>query len=455
MKTIANLSATVLHRHYGEHAFAEALALKELHGLQIITYGVAGNLASMVKHLHNTFLQRAKGSCRVMIGLSSIDKIGSEALAAQIYKLFEHFDPQSGIELFVHGACHVKLLSYRGVSFLGSQNLSGAAEPYFNGIEGKFYFNRFHEALVRIEDPGNVCARALFDRVLDDRMLCQRICRRSDAQAYAQALIEGVKIDTAASHVAQAMQLRTALDGVTRYICLEPECRDRVALFRLLSKIGQASAPHTLVEELFDELYGTDDFAEVKDEALLFRLWSLVHSLNDQLSLHKPKVLELLEEAEALEALKLDAQALQEFGQDLQQLADRHLLTDLEDFVEDQEFAIIQTIMSNPEYEHTYMYGTTDEDGNLDQQRIERNLCNSELMSLDQKLKRIDPRPILDAIEQCLGRHLHRIHDSSALLQRANALLQDIEQQYQHELRSEEFRTFLRNRNLLPEPSLF
>ncbi|QPG61754.1 hypothetical protein HFV04_019790 [Pseudomonas sp. BIGb0427] len=454
MKTIAKLSATVLHRHYGEHAFAQALAEKELHDLRIITYGVAGNLASMVKYLHNTFLRRAKGSCRVMIGLSNIDSIGSEALAGQIRKLFRHFDPQSGIELFVHGACHIKLLSYRGVSFLGSQNLSGAAEPYFNGIEDKLYFNRFHEALVRIEDPGNACANALFDRVLDDRMLCQRICRRSAAQAYADALIEGVKIDTAASHVAQALQLRAALKGLSGYICLAPECRDRVALYRLLSKIGQASAPHTLVEELFDELYGTDDFAQVKDEALLFRLWSLVHSLNDQLSLHKPKVLELLEEAEALEALKFDAQALEEFGQDLQQLAARHLVTHLQEFVEHQEFAIIQSIMSNPEYEHSYMYGATDEDGNLDHERIERNLCNSELMSLDQKLKRIDPRPILDAIEQCLGRHLHRLHDSSALLQQANALLQDIEQQYQHELQSEEFCSFLHKRNLLPEPSL-
>lgn len=455
MKAIANLTATLLHRHYGEHAFAEALALDQLHGLQIITYGSASNLAAMVKHLQNTFLCRAKGSCRVLIGLSNIDGMDADALTAQIDQAFKHFDPASGISLFLHGACHIKLLSYRGVSFLGSQNLSGAAEPYFNGIGGKAYFNRFHEALIRVEDPDNYCATTLFDEVLNDRVQCQQIEQRRDARVYAQALLEGVKIDTAASHVALAMQLRELLHGVERYIDVQAGSIERVDLFKQLSAIARASAPRKLVETLLNELYGSDNFADFKDQALLFKLWRLVDPLSDQLSRHKSQVLQLIEEAEALEQLLFAEETLDALAEDLQRLAEDRRLADLEEFVDDQQWAIIQAIQEDPRYEQSYLYGAVDEDGNLDSERLRRNAGNAALMSIEQKLEHIDPRPVLSAIEACLNRYLSGLHDSSELIMQANNLLQDIERQYQHELHSEEFRLFLRRRNLLPDTPAF
>lgn len=120
MKKIGAVVGDLYHRHYIDDAFATFKAAQGSNRVLVITYCSYEYLVDALEFLTEHVFPHGK-SHRIILGLAGIGdgrNLNTKALQAELTTIIDRIPPT--VELFLHVACHIKMLSYDSITVIGS-----------------------------------------------------------------------------------------------------------------------------------------------------------------------------------------------------------------------------------------------------------------------------------------------------------------------------------------------
>ncbi|WP_122316474.1 hypothetical protein [Pseudomonas cichorii] len=434
MKPLATINATLFHRHYGERAFNSSRP-KSVRDLTIITYADASNLSSLFGYLNKTYINKATGAPpRIIIGLAGIDVVQDQILRKALIKITEEM--RDGVQLHLHAACHIKLLAHNDIAWLGSQNITRGAEPWFSGIRfsWKTYFNRYHEALIKIDPADSEWIDALCEQVLADQALCTRVEKTSLASNLVRALKRAANVNTTIENMHAGQRLRTLLDSQPVLVDAKGYSNGPAEACRMIYDIARGHSPTGRMSALLEELYGDADLENIKSDTV----YELIE-VAEAISLNIPACDAFLNVLKA--SPRQTEQAEAELAEIVQEIAHNHGLSDLEDFVAHQRHSIIQKIMQSSDSSASYLAGAMDNDGKIDADLLELRLSQTSggfSIPAHYQLDWVNMGPILRDLDQQVDRFVKQ-NWAQHVIASGRALIHEIDRLYERERQDREF----------------
>lgn len=372
MKNLATVSASVYHKHYVDNAFAKAHEADHLENTHIITYTHYSKLQSAGYFLNRNFFRKSKNP-KVIIGIGGLgDNLEKEKLESQLTALIKYLP--NHVSLYVHAACHVKMLSYNSTTILGSQNISSTSMPYFSAAASQTY--RHHEVQVEFQDNSLLCAKKLFSEVLCDPNLAILINRKSLASDVVSHLVTGFSLERHKQDIAFTQNLTKLMNSATQLPCkieLTPEPENNHQLVSLAIRLYQAkNITRTHINDLFEALYmNSDDHALGEDLSdCAFELSQLLEASDEKLIPEKNFLTPLLTSIYSREMVLDELCGLPTFIDTLKEIIEQHCVTSIDDFITEHQHHLVQRIMENPDYSQNPINLSRDSDGYLDEAAI-------------------------------------------------------------------------------------
>lgn len=462
MEELTSFSATLSHRHYGEGAFEHRKKQISLKNLKIMTYGSATGAKSLFRYVSQEYLKYADGPpATVLIGLSGVADLnenGQLELATRIVSIANQERP---VDLYLHAACHIKLLSHDGKAYLGSQNLSNGAEPYFTGANsGKQHFHRFHEAILKVEDQELSWVENLFDRVLADHPLWVKVTQEHTQLERAVSLVTGfvknAQLKRVVDHLSAVMDLDVFIQSGPEFMSLEFNSMSNNELCKSLSDIAAAEDAAPFFDLFKSDLLPDSDFSWFKHEARLEQLKGIITAVGE--GFREKRALEEIIENDT--PLYLNDHNDQRLIERIRGIVIRHDLESLEDYVLRNRGEIIHSIMESPDYSQDYMFGAIDNDGNVDESMLNQRFSSSivewdedsegeshcherDVMTIKEKLHQIDTAELRADLYAVFNTEVNALWGNE-VLNRAEALSMAIKKVYAHELKNKVFMDFVK-----------
>ncbi|GFM80091.1 hypothetical protein PSCICN_07830 [Pseudomonas cichorii] len=432
MKPLATITATLFHRHYGERAFNPSTP-KSVRDLTIITYADASNLDSLFRYLNSTYLARAIGTpARLIIGLANIDKTATNTLHEALEEITKNL--RADTKLHLHAACHIKLLAHDGVAWLGSQNVTRGAEPWFSGISWKTHFNRNHEALIKVDPADSEWIDDLCARVLDDQALCTQVKKDSLPSEVVRTLKRASTVNSTIENMIAGQRLRELLDSPLELVDVEGSSQSPAEVCRALYDIARGHFTAQRVSALLEEIYGDKGLENIKCN----NTYDLLE-ISSAISANIPACDAFLKVLE--ESPKHAEETEKELVEIIQELAQNYGLDDLEEFLARQRSSIIQKIMQSPDSSDSYLRGAIDNDGSINAELLDLRLSQTSgsfSIPAHYQLEHIDLGPIL----KDLDKHIHRLVKQNwvrNVIALGRDLVKEIDRLYERELQDREF----------------
>lgn len=461
MEELTSFRATLSHRHYGEGAFEHRKKQHSLKDLKIMTYGSAKSTKSLFRYVNQEYLQHADGyPATVLIGLAGVADLTEQEQSDLAINIVSIADQQRQTDLYLHAACHIKLLSHDGRAYLGSQNLSYGAEPYFNGANSKKeHFHRFHEVVLRVEDPDLSWVDNLFSLVLADHPLWVKVTSEhmdsKRARALVAAFVKNAQLKRVIDHLSAAIDLDTFIQSRPQLMSVEFSSMNNTELCKAVSAIAVAEDAAPLFDLFKSNLLPDPDFSWFKREAVLEELKGIISAVGE--GFRAKSALEELMEDDA--PLLLDDSNDRRLVERIRALATLHDLESLEDYVVRHRGSIIHSIIESPDYSQDYMFGAIDNDGNVDESMLNQRFSSSvvewdedsegelhrherEIMTIDQKLGQVDTAKLRADLRALFDNEVNTLWGSE-VLHRAEALSMAIKKLYAHELKDKAFMRFV------------
>lgn len=460
MEELTRFSATLNHRHYGEGAYEHQKQQPSLKDLKIMTYGAAVNAKSLFIYVNREYLSRAIGSRPILLlGLAGVAELNAqqqEKLARTIIAIASQDKPA---DVYLHAACHIKLLSHDGVAYLGSQNLSNGAEPYFKGANSKKnYFHRFHEVILKVEDTDLRWVGALFDRVLADHPLWVKVTsehrNKEQAEALVARFVDNAQLKKVIDNLTAAFELDHFLRSSPELMPLEFSSPSNAKLCKGVAAIAEAENPIPHLALLKSYVMLETDFSLFKDEMVVAELLEIISALTEGFR-EKSALEEMLEDDTPLHLS--DEGDLRVIDR-IRAIAIRHDLESVDHYVEKHRDRIIHSVIESPDYSEAYMFGAIDNDGNVDEAMLSQRLsnsisewewdadgeleCHERYVSLDEKLDLIDTTKLWEDLCAAFSVEIKTLW-VNRVFEQAHALSAEIKKLYEHELKSEAFMNFV------------
>lgn len=391
MKKLASVDADIYHKHYADNAFGRTHQQARLENTHIVTYAHYEKLRNTGYFLNQHFFKKSWRP-KVIIGIGGLGhKLQRDTFEEQL-RLLIKFLP-AHVELYVHAACHVKMLSHDTDTVLGSQNISGTSMPYLES--GSSSGTRHHEVQIQFKDESLSCAKALFEEILCDPSLHLRLSRNSDATAVATHLIAGFALEGHRRKIDFTRNLGVLLGQDIEHpshIDYEPTLEKNHYLVTAAAKIyGAAAVTKIHLNELFDILYADgDDFP--LNEAFtnyVFEVSSLLEAVSEDTVPDKASLLDVLRAVYSREMPVVEGEPLDEFVDMLKTVIERHHATERGEFVNRHQHRLTHQVMENPDYAERAVSMARDADGNLDEYEVRSALLNDA----------IDPRRYMDVLD--------------------------------------------------------
>ncbi|POD69657.1 MULTISPECIES: hypothetical protein [Pseudomonas] len=461
MDELASFNTTLSHRHYGEGAYAHRKQYSSLTDLRIITYGAATGLKSLFRYVNQEYLSRASGSpAKILLGLAGVAEF-NDTQADEITKVIVAIADQlsSATEFYLHAACHIKLLSHDSVAYLGSQNVSNGAEPYFEGANSsKKYFNRFHEVILKVEDTDLAWIDTLLEKVISDHQLCIRITREHRNLRVAQELVRDFvhnsKLERIIENITTGNLLEEFLTKKKTLMEIELNDTSSAELCKLVNAITQEQHPEVYLIQLKELLLPDTDFSWFKLESALSELKNIISKLGDNF----PGKIELQCKLDDEQPLILADESDDRLIYSIQKVAHAHDLESLDEYIENQKNNIIHSIIQSPDYSQDYMYGAIDNDGNVNEELLNNRFSAKDTerdedengnfysykryaMSLDEKLDQVDVTALRLDLKAVFSKEINKLW-ADDVLKLVGALSKQIMQLYKRELDSKDFSKF-------------
>ncbi|VXC43851.1 hypothetical protein [Pseudomonas sp. 9Ag] len=459
MKELTRFSAALNHRHYGEGAYEHQKQQPSLEDLKIMTYGAAVSARSLFFYA-NEYLSRATGSRPILLlGLAGVAELNAQEQQKLARTVITIANRNGQADVYLHAACHIKLLSHDGVAYLGSQNLSNGAEPYFKGADSKKeYFHRFHEVILKVDDTDLHWVDVLFDRVLADHPLWVKVTPEHTSKAQAEALVarfvNNAQLKRIIDNLTAAFELDEFLRSSPEIMPLEFSPPGNAKLCKDIAGISAEKNQMHHLASLKSNVFFENDFSWCKDETVVAELLEIISALTD--GFQGKSVLEKMLEDDT--PLYLCDENDQRLIDSISTIASRHDLEDLDEYVEKHRDSILYSVIESPDYSEAYMFGAIDNDGNVDETMLRQRLSSTVIewewgaddelvgheryVALDEKQNLIDTTKLWEDICAAFSTEIKTLW-ANRVLEQAHSLSTEIKKLYEHELNSESFVGFL------------
>jgi hypothetical protein len=461
MDELASFITTLNHRHYGEGAYEHRKKQSSLTDLKIITYGAATSLKSLYRYVDQEYLKRAAESpAKVLLGLAGVAELDDKKIATMantIVAIARQLQPT--IQLHLHAACHIKLLSHDGVAYLGSQNLSNGAEPYFEGANSsKEYFNRFHEVVLKVEGTDLAWVNTLFYKVLSDHQLCIEITSEHKVHAKAQDLakrfVHKAELARIIENITTGLLLKEFLQKKPEFMAFEINESSSIETCKLVNAIVQEDSPEVALDSLKELLLPETDFSWIKQEGPIAELKHIISRLEDDF----PGKVALQNKLEDERSLFLTSESDENIVEAIRKIAQRHDLESLDEYLQKQRNNIVHSIIESPDYSKHYMFGAIDNDGNVSEELLNWRFSDTDVewdededgnpqrherdaMSLNEKLNEVDVRSLRIDLYEVFSREINKLWVDE-VIELSNSLFADLHRLYERELSNHDFMAF-------------
>jgi len=461
MDELASFNTTLNHRHYGEGAYEHRKQRSSLTDLKIITYGAATGLQSLFRYVDQEYLKRAAGSpAKILLGLAGVAELDDTQAGVMTETVMAIARQLPTSDLYLHAACHIKLLSHDGIAYLGSQNLSNGAEPYFEGANSsKKYFNRFHEVILKVEDTDLAWVNTLLCKVLADHQLCVRITSEHQDRTLAQELIKrfvhNAKLARIIENITTGSLLEAFLQQKPSLMAVEFNETSAAETCKLVAAIVQERAPKLRLDELKELLLPETDFSWFKQANPLAELKRIISRLGEDF----PGKVALQRKLDDEQPLVLPDGSDECLIEGIRKVARSHDLESLDEYVQKQRNNIIHSIIQSPDYSQHYMFGAIDNDGNVNEELLNNRFSDSDVewdedeegnlhrherdaMSLDEKLNQIDITSLRVDLDAVFSKEINKLW-ADEVLKLSSALSIELQTLYQRELDNRDFMAFV------------
>ena len=381
MKKLASVSADIFHKHYADNAYVSAHGAKSLDQTHIVTYTHYKQLQGVGYFLNVNFLRKSNAP-RVIVGIGGLGfDLDRAKFEDQLTKFIKYLPAH--VELYVHAACHVKMLSYDSVTVLGSQNISSTSLPYLDAQASAI--SRHHEVQVEFQDADLTCARAIFNEILCDPSLHIKLSRKSIATDVVEHLLKGFSYEVHKRNMEFANALETFLgkdELMEKRLVFVPGAVENQCLVSLVQRIYAAKVvTEDHVDELFEVLYAdVGDFPlgeEFTDD--VFEISRTLESVNEASLPEKDQVLTVLRSIYSKEMPLAEGEAFSEFIDELKSVIEHHNVTDALAFANQHQERLVQKIIESPDYKQQAIMDATDNDGSMVEGRIREALLDGRI----------------------------------------------------------------------------
>lgn len=381
MKKLGSIVGDLYHKHYIEDAFASYKAAAGLKDVLVVTYCNYLDVVSALKFLNDHVFPNGERH-RVIIGLGGIGDgrgLKVDRFKSELTTLIERI-PVS-VELNIHAACHVKMLSYGSLTTIGSQNLSSASLSLSTRTHKKY---KYHEAQIEFQDPDQLHAKKLFQEILCDSSMYARISSKSNAGAVADFIIKGAKAEGVVQKIQLATDLRELLNdsiAIPNSLMVEPSVENNLYFIKSLINFYQAKdvGSHH-VDDLYRTIYtGAGDYPSGEDFTnYVFEISQLVE-LVDQIALpQKQAVLNIFRAVYSSRLGFAEEEDFESFVEELRAVVEHHYSTDMNELIDKHQYDLVQHIIENPDCTQVIEFCRTDE-GVLAEQCIHRALLDGDI----------------------------------------------------------------------------
>lgn len=372
MKKLASVSAAIYHKHYADNAYMNASEKTKLGQVHIVTYTHYERLQGAGYFLNANFFRKCKGSGenapRAIIGIGGLGyKLKHDIFEIQLKNLIKYLP--NNVELYLHAACHVKMLSYDSLTTLGSQNISSTSLPYLDAKASPI--TRHHEMQVEFQDLGLTCAQAIFDEILCDPSLHVKVSRESVAADVIAHLLKGFSFAVHKTNLKCVHTLGDLLDKATPLpssLDIVPGIQDKQRLTSLAQRIYTAKVvTNAHVGDLFETIYEDFDGCPLGGifSDTVFEISRILELINETSLPERDTVLPPLRSMYSGEMLLVDDEDLSELIDELKNVIEQHCVTDRVALAIHHQKSLVQQIMENPDYKQDSIMKGRDNDGNL------------------------------------------------------------------------------------------
>ncbi|WP_122285691.1 hypothetical protein [Pseudomonas syringae group genomosp. 3] len=376
MKKLASVSADIYHKHYADNAYVNAHQSTNLNQVHIVTYTHYKQLQGAGCFLNMNFFRKCKAP-RAIVGIGGLGfDLRYDVFEKQL-KAFIKYLPKH-VELYVHAACHVKMLSYDSVTALGSQNISPTSLPYLDAQASPIA--RHHEVQVEFQDHDLTCARAIFDEILCDPSLHLKLSRKSIASEVIAHLLKGFSFEVHKINMSIAHALGNFLDTDTSLpngLNSIPRLEEKQNLISLAQHIYTAGVvTDAQVNDLFEILYAECDDCPLGETFTdkVFEISRMLELVNETSLPEKNIVLPILRSIYSKEMLLVDGEELSELIDELKNVIEQYSVTDRREFAARHQDSLVQQIIENPDFKQKAISNTRDNDGNLIEDKVRQAL---------------------------------------------------------------------------------
>lgn len=372
MKKIASVSADIYHKHYADNAYVNASEKTKLGQVHIVTYTHYKKLQGTGYFLNANFFKKCKedgqNAPRAIIGIGGLGyDLKHDDFETQLENFIKYLP--DNVELYLHAACHVKMLSYDSLTTLGSQNISSTSLPYLDARASPI--TRHHEMQIEFQDLGLTCAQAIFDEILCDPSLHIKLSRKSIAADVIAHLLKGFSFAVHKTNMKCAESLGNFLDKATPLpsrLDIAPRAENKQILISLAQRIYAARVvTNAHVEDLFKTIYL--DFEGYPPGEIfadkVFKISQTLELINETSLPEKDTVLPVLRSIYSREILLVDDEELSEFIEELKNIIEQHSVTDRVALATRHQKSLVKQIMENPDYKQEAIMKARDNDGNL------------------------------------------------------------------------------------------
>ncbi|TWD51961.1 hypothetical protein [Pseudomonas sp. SJZ131] len=410
MKQLAHVQSTVYYRHFSNDAFKKSKQYQQLKNTHIVTYCKSSGLIGTFNFLSKFFIDKSD-SAKVIIGISDID---SDKLADSLRSVMKKIT--KNCDIYIHSACHVKMLSHDDMTILGSQNLSYTSQSYTANLNYKTAHYRLNEALVECVDEHQECAKMLMVELLSDPAFFLKLepLSRVDYKDKHNTKINQLIADLREGHALDRSKANIKLaENIQHFITNSPallsnsrftvQVKDNLDLFRILKNMYQQRSTRD-VETLLEILYGQDPFSiffNQQAHELLSTAESLAMQVDDDYFARKSEFHHIHDHIlDAPDRLEEIAQAHSLF-EEIDGIIDQYELLTPEHLLDHSEDDDISAEMESPDYSSDYAMLSRDNDGNIIESvfRSKRDVA----LSTTEKLRLLDSKKLTHALNEVLG----------------------------------------------------
>jgi len=381
MKKIGSVVGDLYHKHYVDDAFQRYKRTKGVKEALIVTYCGYLDIGKAFDFLKFHVFPNSE-THRVIIGLGGIGN-GRGLKESEFQSVLSDLIQQIpyNVELYLHAACHVKMLSYDSFTIIGSQNLSSTSLSLSANPYAKY---KFHEAQIEFKDPKQLHAKALIEEILCDSSMYARITRQSKATIIADSIIRGAK----AEGVKQKIQLVKTLSGllekrvpIPARLNLEPSIENNVYFVKALIKFYNSTGTDLYgADELYQVLYpGNDDYPAGEElSRYVYDLSQLLELIDEVAFPQKQSVLNIFQAVYSSKLGFAEESDFQSFSDDLKSTIELHYATSMQVFIDKHQHNLVQRIIENPDCT-SIIESCRNDEGMLDEYCIHQSLLEGDI----------------------------------------------------------------------------